>query len=85
MLAEAKDCPVGTQEVIRLLKAFNGDMARRDLHVLLNLKDDEHFRSAYLKPAIQQDLITMTIPEKLSSVKQKYRLTKTDPSLLKLK
>ena len=77
--------PGGTQEVIRLLKSFDGDMARRDLQVILNVKDDEHFRSAYLKPAIQQDLITMTIPEKPSSVKQKYRLTKKGQSLLTLK
>jgi len=70
-----------TREVKRMLNALDGDMSRRDLQVLLNLKDDEHFRSAYLKPAIQQNLIAMTIPEKPSSGKQKYRLTRKGKSL----
>jgi len=52
-----------------------------DLQNILNLKDDEHFRTAYLKPAIQQNLISLTIPEKPSSGKQKYRLTKKGKSL----
>jgi len=70
-----------TPEVKRMLNAFAGDMSRRELQDILNLKDDEHFRSAYLKPAIEQKLITMTIPEKPSSGKQKYRLTKKGQSL----
>lgn len=70
-----------TPEMKRMLRAFAGDMARRELQAILKLKDDEHFRSAYLKPAIEQDLISLTIPEKPSSSKQKYRLTKKGQSL----
>jgi len=42
----------------------------------LVLKDEEHFRKAYLLPALEAGLIEMTIPEKPRSSKQKYRLTK---------
>ena len=41
----------------------------------LGLKDDEHFRKAYLLPALEAGLIEMTIPDKPRSSKQKYRLT----------
>jgi ATP-dependent DNA helicase RecG len=64
-----------TPEVIRLLKSFDGDMSRQELQVILDLKDDKHFRSAYLKPAILQNLISLTIPDKPNSSKQKYCLT----------
>lgn len=70
-----------SQEVKRLLNALKGDMSRRELQKILKLKNDEYFRSAYLKIAIDQKFITMTIPEKPSSGKQKYRLTKKGESL----
>jgi hypothetical protein len=41
----------------------------------MNLKDDEHFRKAYLLPAIEGNLIEMTIPNKPRRRNQKYRLT----------
>jgi hypothetical protein len=42
----------------------------------MKLKDDEHFRKAYLLPAIEAHLIEMTIPDKPRSRSQsKYRLT----------
>ncbi len=41
----------------------------------MELKDDEHFRKAYLLPALAVGLIEMTIPEKPKSSKQRYRLT----------
>ena len=40
------------------------------------MKDAEHFRLEYLQPALKNDLIEMTIPDKPTSNKQKYRLTK---------
>jgi len=70
-----------TREIKRMLNAFAGDMSRRELQDILHLKDDEHFRSACLKPAIEQKLIARTIPAKPSSGKQKYRLTKKGQSL----
>ncbi len=51
-------------------------MSRQVLQRALVLKDEEHFRKAYLLPALEAGLIEMTIPEKPRSSKQKYRLTK---------
>jgi len=65
----------------RMLNVLDGDMSRRELQNLLNLKDEGHFRKTYLKPAIQQNLISLTIPEKPYSNKQKYRLTRKGQSL----
>jgi len=68
-------------EVIRLLNVLEGEMSRSELQDILKLKDAEHFRSAYLRPAIEQKIIKMTKPEKPSSSKQKYCLTKLGESL----
>ena len=50
-------------------------MTRQQLQQAIGLKDDEHFRKAYLLPAIEAGLIEMTIPDKPQSSRQKYRLT----------
>lgn len=60
---------------VRLLSAFAGEMTRQQLKEVLGLKDDEHFRKAYLLPVLEAELIEMTIPDKPRSSKQKYRLT----------
>ena len=52
-----------------------GDMTREQLQDALNLKDDKHFRTAYLRPALQAGLVEMTIPDKPRSSKQRYRKT----------
>jgi len=65
-----------TPEVLQMLVAFLGDMSRRDLQRLLGLKDNEHFRKAYLLPALKENLIEMTLPDKPHSSKQRYRLTR---------
>jgi ATP-dependent DNA helicase RecG len=41
------------------------------------LKNVEHFRKAYLLPAISAGLVEMTRPDKPKSRLQKYRLTAT--------
>ena len=58
-------------------------MTRQQLQAALNLKDDEHFRKAYLLPALQAGLIEMTIPDKPRSSKQKYRLTEKGQETLR--
>jgi Fic family protein len=60
---------------VRLLSVLTGEMPRQQLKEGLGLKDDEHFRKAYLLPALEAGLIEMTIPDKPRSSKQKYRLT----------
>jgi len=70
--------PDVTREVtpeVRLVRALTGEMTRQQLQQALGLKDDEHFRKAYLEPALESGLIEMTIPDKPRSSKQKYRLT----------
>jgi Fic family protein len=66
--------PEVTPEV-RLLSVLAGEMTRQQIKEALGLKDDEHFRKAYLLPALDAGLIEMTIPDKPRSSKQKYRLT----------
>jgi Fic family protein len=66
--------PEATPEV-RVLAVFAGEMTRQQLKTALGLKDDEHFRKAYLLPALDAGWIEMTIPDKPRSSKQKYRLT----------
>ncbi len=72
-----------TTEVARLINVISGEKNRQELKNLLNLKNDEYFRKAYLVPAIDSGLIEMTIPDKPTSSKQKYRLTEKGKSFLK--
>ena len=77
--------PEVTQEVtpeVRLLSVLVGEMTRQQLKQALGLKDDEHFRKAYLLPALDAGLIEMTIPDKPRSSKQKYRRTDKGKSLI---
>ena len=62
-------------EVTKLLQVCNGENTRSELQESLSLKHDENFRKAYIKPALEQGLIEMTIPDKPKSRLQKYRLT----------
>ena len=64
-----------TTEVKRLLNVITGDHSRAELQKMLRLKNVEHFRKAYLLPAINAGLVEMTRPEKPKSRLQKYRLT----------
>lgn len=45
---------------------------------VLGLKDNEHFRKAYLLPLLELGWIEMMLPNKPNSSKQKYRITATD-------
>lgn len=64
-----------TGEVRKLLRALHGEMTRIELQAALGLRHEDHFRDAYLKPALEAGLIEMTIPDKPRSRLQKYRLT----------
>ena len=61
--------------VVRLLRAISGDVTRQHLQEALGLKHEDHFRNAYLQPALRAGLIEMTIPDKPRSRRQRYRLT----------
>ena len=75
--------PASTPEVtgqesleLRLARALKGEMTRQQLQEAMGLKDAEHFRTAYLLPALKAGLIEMTVPDKLRSGLQKYRRTR---------
>lgn len=67
--------PQVTPQVQELLNAFTGDHSRTELQDNLKLSDRENFRINYLVPAIENDLVELTIPDKPKSSKQQYRLT----------
>ena len=48
-------------------------MTRPQLQEALGLKNAEHFRKAYLQPALDAGLIEMTLPDKPRGSRLKYR------------
>ena len=63
-------------EVRQLLNILaNGPLSRTDAQAALGLKGQANFRDRYLGPALEADLIEMTIPDKPQSRNQRYRLT----------
>lgn len=67
--------PQVTPQVGRLLEVIQGEMSREKLQKALNLQDRKSFRERYLKPALRDGLVEMTIPDKPNNRLQKYRLT----------
>lgn len=57
------------------LRMLMGEHSKLELKALLTLKNDEHFRKSYLKPALEDEVIEMTQPNSPNSPTQKYRLT----------
>ncbi|GAA3557626.1 Fic family protein [Snuella lapsa] len=73
-----KVTPQVTPQVKRPLNVIILEHGRQELQELLGLTDRENFRKNYLQPALDAELIEMTIPDKLKSSKQKYRLTEKE-------
>ena len=67
--------PQVTPQVERLLEVLEGEKTREALQSAIGLQDRKSFRERYLKPALAEGLIEMTIPGKPNSRLQKYRLT----------
>ena len=64
-----------TDEVRRLVAVMSGDMKRTAIQIALGLKHENHFRDAYLMPALATKAIAMTQPDSPKSPTQKYHLT----------
>jgi len=64
-----------TPQVGELLAAVQGEMGREALQAAMGLSDRKSFRERYLKPALADGLIEMTIPDRPNSRLQQYRLT----------
>ena len=60
---------------MKLVSLMEGEASRQELQQKLGLKDSEHFRKAYLLPALAAGAIEMTLPDKPTSRLQRYRLT----------
>ncbi|MGL1930252.1 MAG: Fic family protein [Desulfotalea sp.] len=69
--------PQVAPQVKDMLTQLAGEMSREEIQLACGLKDRKSFTKRYLKPALNQDLIEMTIPDKPRSSLQKYRLTET--------
>jgi ATP-dependent DNA helicase RecG len=72
-----------TPEVAKLLPLCIQPSSRQELQTALSLRDADHFRIAYLQPAIASKYIERTVPDKPNSRLQKYRLTSKGRSWLK--
>lgn len=71
-----------TPQVNRLLAVCDGELLREELQERIGLADRKYFRTDYLRPALNAGLIEMTIPDKPTSSKQKYRITEKGKALL---
>ena len=74
--------PEVTPEVKKIIMSLQGEMSRSDIQEEMGLKDEKHFREAYLLPSIEINAIEMTIPDKPRSRNQRYRLTPKGKMLL---
>jgi ATP-dependent DNA helicase RecG len=69
---------------VRKLVMTIGDkeFSSQELMREMGLKHRQSFRSLYLSPAIKENLVVMTIPDKPKSTKQKYRLSPLGKKLM---
>jgi ATP-dependent DNA helicase RecG len=58
-------------------------MSRNELMAALELKNRDNFQKTYIKPAVEDGLLELTLPDKKTSKNQKYKLTKKGKLLLK--
>ena len=75
VITDLKVTPQVTPQVEKLVMVMEGIMTREEMQRKLALSDREYFRTNYLIPAIKNEIIEMTIPDKPKSKNQKYRLT----------
>ncbi|MGE3550512.1 MAG: Fic family protein [Geobacter sp.] len=77
-----KDPVARAGEVMRLLKVCDGEKSRSELQHALGLKHEEHFRAAYLLPALELCVLEMTRPQTPKSRLQRYRRTQKGSRLV---
>ena len=64
-----------SDQVQKLLVALhNNELSATELMQILGLSHKNTFRKNYIHPALELGLIERTIPDKINSSKQKYRL-----------
>lgn len=77
--------PPVTPQVGQLLMVIDGEMSREALQDLLHLQDRKSFRARYLRPALADEFIEMTIPDKPNSPLQRYQITEKGRQWLQLR
>lgn len=77
--------PPVTPQVGQLLMVMDGEMSREALQDLLRLQDRKSFRARYLRPALADEFIEMTIPDKPNSPLQRYQITEKGRQWLQLR
>jgi len=77
--------PSVTPQVGQLLQVMKDAMSREELQDILRLHDRKSFRERYLRPALADGLIEMTIPDKPNSRLQRYRLSDKGQQWLQLR
>jgi len=71
------------RQVARMLAIASNPATREDLQNSFGLKDREHFRKTYLEPLVSSGWLERTIPDKLTSRLQRYRITEKGRTWLK--
>jgi ATP-dependent DNA helicase RecG len=64
-----------TVEVATLLQVIHWGVPVPALQAAMGLRNAEHFRKAYLVPAMKADYLEMTLPDTPCSARQRYHLT----------
>jgi len=73
-----------TDPVKKILSALGeGEKSSSELRNIVGVKHRDTFRKNYLHPALTDELIEYTVPEKPESRNQKYRLTKKGKQIFK--
>jgi ATP-dependent DNA helicase RecG len=73
---------ISHKEVQKVLFTAKKSISITYLMKIFKWKDRSKFRSKYLNPILELELIQMTIPEKPNSSKQKYIITEKGKMLL---
>ncbi|MFP4350374.1 MAG: Fic family protein, partial [Desulfococcaceae bacterium] len=69
------------EKILKILNFCQTPRSREEIQNLIKIKDREHFRKKYLRPLIKENLLSLTIPDKPQSSKQKY--VTTEKAILK--
>ena len=69
------------KQIVQVLHKSKKEMTRNELQKALKLENRGHFLQEYLQPALDRGLIEMTLPDRPTSKKQKYRLTELGRSV----
>lgn len=64
-----------SREVDRVVLVLENEMKRSEMQDALELKHRDSFMENYLQPAMDEGYVEMTIPDKPTSSRQRYRLT----------